>query len=320
MRKATKLWLIAATFFVILGAAMFAAIMTKNHWDFMQLNTTEFKTNTHLISESFNNINIESSTANIIFVPSKDSTCQVVCIESANERHLVNVENQTLSISVTNEKKWYDYVGIINTSPQLTIYLPETQYNQLSIVENTGDIKIPKDFYFESMNITTSTGDIDNKASAAKDIKLTVSSGDIIIDSISANTMNFSVSTGEIIGDSLTCEENLTITVGSGFTTLTNVTCDSLTTTGNTGNLSLKNVIAADKISIERSTGDVNFDKSDATELFIQTDTGHVKGSLLTDKIFSIDTSTGDIDVPKSLSGGACEVKTSTGDVKITID
>jgi hypothetical protein len=38
------------------------------------------------------------------------------------------------------------------------------------------------------------------------------------------------------------------------------IVCKNLTSTGSTGDISLKNVIAAEKISIERSTGDVTFE------------------------------------------------------------
>ena len=82
----------------------------------------------------------------------------------------------------------------------------------------------------------------------------------------------------------------------------------------------MKNVIAEDKFDIERSTGDVKFEKCDAAELFIETDTGSVKGSLLTEKIFLVETDTGSIEVPKSVSGGRCEIETDTGNVKIGIE
>jgi len=320
MHRTTKIWLIIATFFVILGAAMFAAIMIKNQWNFREFGTTEYATNTHLITQNFDDIHIQSDTADIIFVPSKDTTCRVVCVEPMNEKHIVNVENQTLSISVTNEKKWYDHIGITFDSPQLTIYLPEAQYNQLLIAESTGDIKIPKDFHFENMEITTSAGDIDNNASTTKDMTLSTDTGDIFIENIRAKNMSFCVSTGEILGDALTCEDNMTINVTTGATTLTDVTCASLSSSGSTGDITLRNVIATDTFSIIRSTGDVKFDRSDAAELFIETDTGDVTGSLLTDKVFFIETSTGDVHVPKLPDGGACDITTSTGDIKITIE
>ena len=81
----------------------------------------------------------------------------------------------------------------------------------------------------------------------------------------------------------------------------------------------MDNVIAAEKLSIERSTGDVKFDGSDATEIYVKTDTGDVTGSLLTDKVFITQTDTGDVDVPKTTTGCRCEIITDTGDIRIKI-
>jgi DUF4097 and DUF4098 domain-containing protein YvlB len=88
---------------------------------------------------------------------------------------------------------------------------------------------------------------------------------------------------------------------------------------GSTGNISLSNVIAAEGFSIERSTGDVKLDCSDAMTIDIETDTGDVEGSVLTDKIFITRTDTGRVRVPDSASGGRCELTTDTGDIRISI-
>ena len=53
--------------------------------------------------------------------------------------------------------------------------------------------------------------------------------------------------------------------------------------------LSLNKVIASEKISVDRTTGDVSFNKSDANELEIKVSTGNVKGTLLTSKIFIVE-------------------------------
>ena len=51
----------------------------------------------------------------------------------------------------------------------------------------------------------------------------------------------------------------------------------------------------------------------------IETDTGDVDGTLLSDKLFLTETSTGDIRVPNTADGGICDIKTDTGDIKIAI-
>ena len=82
----------------------------------------------------------------------------------------------------------------------------------------------------------------------------------------------------------------------------------------------MKDVIAANRFSIERSTGDVKFTRCDAAEIFVKTNTGNVTGSLLTDKVFLTDTDTGSVTVPKTATGGRCEIETDTGNIKIEID
>ena len=51
----------------------------------------------------------------------------------------------------------------------------------------------------------------------------------------------------------------------------------------------------------------------------VNTSTGDVNGTLLSEKIFITDTSTGRVSVPKTTSGGKCEITTSTGDINIGI-
>ncbi len=47
--------------------------------------------------------------------------------------------------------------------------------------------------------------------------------------------------------------------------------------------------------------------------------TADVTGTLLTEKVFLPKSDTGDIEVPKTNAGGKCEIITSTGDIKLTI-
>ena len=57
------------------------------------------------------------------------------------------------------------------------------------------------------------------------------------------------------------------------------------------------------------------FDRCDAAELSITTDTGDVKGTLLSDKVFIARTDTGRVHVPETTNGGKCKITTSTGDI-----
>lgn len=319
MRKKTKGWLIAATVLVVLGLALFAAAMAASNWNFTGLNTAKYETSTHEISDSFDSISLYTDTADIIFVPSNDGTCSVTCYEPEYEKHTVSVQNGILTIREVDTGKWYNNINIASETPRIALYLPDAEYHGLFISESTGDIEIPKEFRFEGMDISVSTGDITNRASVLDTVKITASTGDIRVESVSAASLDLSVSTGHVTVSGTDCRDDVNIHVSTGKASLTDVTCTNLFSDGGTGDITLQNVLAAGKISIERSTGDVKFDGCDAAELFIQTDTGDVEGSLRSDKVFVTTTDTGDVSVPQTTSGGICEITTNTGDVRMNV-
>lgn len=319
MRTRTKVWLIMAASLVLIGCMIFGGVMHMVKWDFTKLSTGSYETNQNEINEAFNNISIETDTADVAFALSDDGECRVECYEEKKAKHSVSVEEDTLLIRIDNKKAWYDYIGIHFGSPKITVYLPKAEYTSLLINESTGDIEIPKDFHFGDVDISLSTGDVDFCASASEKIKIKTSTGDIRVEKISAGALDLLVSTGKVTVSDVSCEGDVTVGVSTGKTYLTDARCKNVISNGNTGDISLKNVIAAEKVSIKRSTGNVQFDGTDAAEIFVETDTGDVRGSLLTDKVFIAQTDTGSVDVPKTVTGGRCEISTDTGDIKITI-
>ncbi len=320
MKVKTKAWLLTATALVLFGSILFAGVMTMLKWDFMKLSTVEYETNTHEIIEAFEDISINTDTADILFALSNDGKCRVECYEAENAKHSVTVENNMLVIRINNQKPWYEYVGFNIGSPRITVYLPKAEYASLLIKEDTGDIEIPKEFEFKNIDISVSTGNIKSFASASEFIKIKGSTGCAKIKNISAGSLDISLSTGDIAVSDVTCKGDIRLNTSTGDASVSNTTCQKLVSSASTGNAKFKNVIATEKFSIERDTGDVVFDKCDAAELFIKTDTGDVLGSLLSDKVFITETDTGSIDVPKTVTGGRCEISTDTGDIKIETD
>lgn len=320
MRKTTKVWLIIAASLVLAGCIILAGVMSTLGWDFTKLSTVKYKTNTYEISEAFDGISVKTDTADIVFALSDDGKCRVECYEEENARHSVAVGESMLAIELMDERSVYDHIGINFDSPKITVYLPNEEYTSILIDESTGDIEIPKDFNFEDADISLSTGDVVFCASASKSIRIKTSTGSIRVENISAGSLDLSVTTGKVTAAGVDCEGELTVSVSTGKAYLADIACKNLASSGNTGDISLKNVIAAERFSINRSTGGVKFDGCDAAEIFVKTGTGDVVGSLLTDKVFITETSTGKIDVPKTTTGGRCEIITSTGDIKIEMD
>lgn len=280
MKSKTKAWLFTSAVFIILGIIIFISVITINDFDFSKLSTVKYETKTHNITQEFNNITINTDTADIAFIPSDSQKCKVLCIEEKNIRYSVSVQNDTLVINTIDSRKWYEYIGIATKNPKIEIYLPITEYGSLYIKDGTGNIDI---------------------------------------NDISATELELSTSTGDISLSDISCKNNVTVKASTGQVTLNNLNCNSLISNGSTGDITLNNVIAKDNFSISRSTGNIKLQKSDANQLHLKTDTGYVKGSLLSEKIFLATSSTGNIRLPKTVSGGKCEIITNTGDINISI-
>ena len=317
MSKSVKIWLIIAASLTLIGAIIFSGVMMALNWDFSKISTVKYETNGYEFNDAVcKNIKVITDTADISFVPS--AYLKVVCYEETKAKHLVTLQGDTLIIEAKN-KKWYDHIGINFGSPKITVYIPSGEYGALTVNGDTSDTEIPKEFKFESIDISQSTGDVKCLASAGGDIKIKTSTGDIKVENITAASLNLTVSTGNINATKIECIGDLSAKVTTGKVKLENIRCSNLISTGDTGDITLTNVITDKSIDIERTTGDVKFDGCDAGELIIITDTGNVKGTLLSDKIFITESDTGSIKVPETVSGGKCKVTTDTGDIKIEI-
>ena len=299
MNKKAKAWLIVAGCLIIAGSILFTAALMANDWDFSKLGTAKYETNTYTPDGAFSKIHIYTEEADVTLIPSESNICTVVCHEQENAQHVVDLQNDALYVRIRNDKKWYEYIGINFGTPKITISLPQNAYDALFVYTDTGDVEIPEDFQFDTLDISVSTGDVTSRASVDDSLKIATSTGNIRLENITAKKISLTVSTGN--------------------TYLTNVDCESLNTSGSTGHITLKNVIVAGIMSVERSTGDVKLDGCDAGEIYVKTSTGDVTGTLLSEKIFVTKTSTGKVNVPQSASGGKCTITTSTGDINITL-
>ena len=97
------------------------------------------------------------------------------------------------------------------------------------------------------------------------------------------------------------------------------ISCAALHAETDTGHIELENVIGSGIFELKSDTGDIDLNGCDAAELYIETDTGSISGELLTDKIFFAESDTGHVSVPKTMTGGRCEIKTDTGSVEVRV-
>ena len=278
--KKRNAWLLVGAALLLLGGIIFGATALIAKGDLAKMSISKCITNEYTVNEAFESVTLLPKDAKVEILPAKDDVCRVRCYEEESRRHTITVKDGVLTVSVEDERKWYEYIGFHLTAPKVTIYLPEKEYASLRVENKTGDIQV-RDLCAETLTVTTTTG--------------------------------------KILLEKVTCGGDITTDFLTGGTHFKNVTCESLTAEGGTGGVTLENTLARGKVTVETNTGDVKLLSSDAETLEIKTNTGDVEGTLLSPKIFIPKTNTGDTTLPETTTGGVCKITTNTGDIEITI-
>ncbi len=284
----------------VIGLCIAFVGMLNLGFDFNQLNMSQSKQTEYEITDSFENINIDLLTSDVIFVESQDGKCKVVCDEREKLEHYVTVNNGTLEITQKDTRKWYDYIGIFLDDVKVTIYLPEENYTSASITVTTGAIKINSEFYI-------------------KNIVANATTGNIVINKIHSDNIKLSVTTGNISLQNTTVQENVELKTTTGKINCNNVNCYSLKSKCSTGTIDFADTLVYDELIAENGTGDINLNKVDMKHGKLSTSTGDVKGSLLSPKQFDARSTTGKVNVPVSEGIHQCEIRAVTGDINISI-
>lgn len=294
--------LLLAVILLIVGVLLGIAALCLVDFDFSLLDTTEYVTETYDAVDDFADIQIHADISDIRFAVSDDFNCKVVSRHRDYMEFSAEVKNSVLVIRETDHREWYEQIGIFwGNSGEVTVYLPKGTYHSLFAETDTGDISVPREYTFDSAELHTDTGDIHYKGGVEGDLKVETDTGDVILKGINTpGNITLETDTGDVILE--------------GINTTGNITLET-----DTGDITLNNVISK-KLKIEADTGDVKFNQCDAEHIKAETDTGDVTGSLLSTKIFIVDSSTGKVIVPESIGSDKCEIFSSTGDVLITVD
>ena len=192
MRKSTIIWLSIGGGLIVLGALLFVIVMSINRWNFMKLSTENYVTHTYELEEDFQNVLVRSYTAQIIFSKSEDGKAKVVCYENPKCKHIPKIQNGTLSIEVNDTRKWYE--KFISGGADLTVSIPAGDYAALKIDISTGNAVVPADFSFASIDIDTTTGDVECMASASGNINIEATTGDVTLNGITAQNLSIDIS------------------------------------------------------------------------------------------------------------------------------
>lgn len=297
--------LIAASVLLAVGLLLSASALLLIGFDFEKMNTEIFQTNTYEITEDFQNIDISGSESDIRFVASENGECKIICKESENIFCNIFVDNGTLTVKRKDVRESFLRIGIWEEKLEITVYLPKNRYETVNLRTESGDIMVPKGFYFDQFSAETTSGDIFAQAVADRTASLKSVSGSVMFAPFVNTTTSDSVkieTTSGAISVRTVRTKTLTLDTTGGDTELHSVSCDTL--------------------NVESVSGDIEFEKLEAYEkMSVRTTSGDVEGSLRSAKHIVTKTVSGDIDVPYSdANAPVCEIQTTSGDIEITLN
>ena len=333
MKKSEKIAIIVAVILVVAGLVItslaFRALGSaewgieisgiETNETHVSIGTAEMITNTHSIGKTFDSINIHTDVAYVNFELAKDGACKVVCEEYEQDKHEVFVENGTLTVRKQSAGQEYIPFGISAEHQNITVYLPQESYENLLISTDTGKVVVPEFLAFGNAEVSTDTGYIDFFAAVSGSLSIRSDTGRVTAQNIEPKSLNISTDTGDISLKNIRISGDAAIRTDTGDTEMVSVKCRGLKMESHTGDIVLEKVIASAAADMRTDTGDINLKGFDAEAIYIRTDTGEVMGTILSEKVFLVESNTGDIDVPKTISGGRCEITTDTGDITIEI-
>ncbi len=281
MKKTKNTAIIIAVMMIAVGLVASFSAMVAMGFDFTKMNTLTFVTNTYTVDESFSGISINGAECDIRLYPSEDGVCKVVCHESDKISHSVEVKEKTLTVERHDNRKWYEHIGVYWGGMEIALYLPQSEYDALYAKTLSGNIVIPEGFSFETAVVQSTSGNVSFSA--------------------------------EVNG-------NLKVKAVSGNVEMFNVTSQSISVETTSGEIDFSNVIASLNIHCKSVSGDVVLQRCDADSLRLSSTSGNITGCLLTEKVFLTDTTSGKINVPRTTSGGQCEITTTSGNIDFDVE
>lgn len=282
MSRSKKFFIILAVIFMVTGLVMIGVSLKAAEFDFSNLSTVSYETNTYEIKENFEALIVNDIDGDIRIMASESGVCKVIVRDTGSISHKVEAYDGTLHITSEDNREWYEYIGIYAVEDcEVVIELPEEEYTSALIKTISGDIAVSDKISFE-------------------DAILISTSGDILFNGMVKNEFTVKSTSGEI--------------------QLTDISVKELMVSGTSSDIEMERVNVENKAKIEAVSGDVELDSFDAGVIVIKTTSGDVEADLVTAKNFDIDTTSGDVSIPVSdLSAGDCVVKTVSGDVKIEL-
>ncbi len=311
--KAKYVALIVAGVMILGGAVMGGAALAHSNFDFEKMteDKNDMTVKTYEFGEKISNINVEG--AEVKIVPTKDDKTVVETHETTKFTYSVETSGDNLSIKGDDDRKWYDYIGVFNTWPYVTVYLPEGEYNKLAVDNDVDGIKVQNGFTFGSVDLVSTTGSINYSSDVKGDLRIQSSTGSISAHEVVSGDVSIKASTGSIKTENIEAAD-IKLEASSGSIKATEVKGANMVVKATSGSLHLEDITAAD-LSLEDKSGSIHVERASLTNVYASSTSGSVHlNCVIAQNVINADATSGSVNL-KGCDGKDIALKTTSGSV-----
>lgn len=301
-----KSFLITAFVLILAGGLLFLFALSRVGFDVRKFGSREYETEEIPLTEPFTSIKTDLMDCSLILsVDPWDNTHAVVTC-SADAPVTLTVERGVLTVEQKDTRPWYRRIGFfVFGGASVELYLHHDLRPDLHAESMSGDFSAGATIGFGSAKVKTVSGEIVWNGAAADKLEVRTTSGDISLyktsvprgitadttsgdvvlnDCGTENTLFVHTTSGDIRFKNVAAEGPLTVETVSGQTKAESVTVGGVTNLKSTsGDFLLGDFIVHENCHIKTSSGDVHFLRSSAEDFRVQTVSGDVTGTLLTE-------------------------------------
>ena len=135
-----------------------------------------YVTNTHVITDVYQKIQIHAQEAKVKIEPSEDDRTKLVFFEKKSRPYEVAVADDTLTIKPT-KAKWYNFLRIGIDRSRITLLVPKSSLAGLSVKSNVGCVELCSIACSGAIEVHTNTGKVVLNDCVAPDIFVRTNTG-----------------------------------------------------------------------------------------------------------------------------------------------
>lgn len=201
MRLARKILMAAGVVLMVAGIAIMSMTFASKGFDLNIRDFTdmEYEEKAYTFNATIENIDIDSSIADVKFFIENRSDVRVEVKQSDRITFDVKIDDGTLEIDSNKKYKNDFFIGGFYTDIHIYVYLPEKELNEIKIDGSVGSVELPA-ITCGNVKIELSTGETIFDGTKVKgELNVDSSTGSIRLIGVTAGNMRLDVSTGSIL-------------------------------------------------------------------------------------------------------------------------